>query len=146
MPAVDLQIDLPALRRRRPDRPGLRRGFVGVLGAAIVAAGILVAISGGGQAGADARITTADIPSFQGAIAARMHAQHLSYKSIVCLRSGREFNGVAVVRCNVDFGDPHVVAYCSVLRGGRLVTSQDDAAIPCGHDDAGYSATIVQYG
>jgi hypothetical protein len=53
---------------------------------------------------------------------------------------------VRVVRCNVDFGEPHIVAYCSVLRGGRLLTSEDDPAIPCGHDNAGYSAKLVQYG
>jgi hypothetical protein len=84
---------------------------------------------------------------FRRAISARLHGQHLDYQWIACVPSGRRFDGVGVVRCNVDFGmDPHVVAYCSVLRDGRLLTSEQDPAIPCGHDDAGYSATIVRYG
>ena len=28
------------------------------------------------------------------------------------------------------------------MRGDRLVTQYDDAAIPCGHDDAGWSAPV----
>jgi hypothetical protein len=48
------------------------------------------------------------------------------------------------VRCNVDFGDPHIEAYCSVLVNGRLVTDHDDASIPCRHDDAGPAPSIVQ--
>ena len=35
-----------------------------------------------------------------------------------------------------------IQAYCSVFRGGRLVTSADDPAIPCRPDEAGYSQTI----
>jgi hypothetical protein len=41
------------------------------------------------------------------------------------------------VRCNVNFGAPHIEVYCSILEGGRLVTNHEDRAIPCGHDDAG---------
>jgi hypothetical protein len=51
-----------------------------------------------------------------------------------------------VVRCNVNYGDPHVVAYCSVLRDGRLVTSAEDKSIPCTHDDVGWSAPIQVFG
>ena len=83
---------------------------------------------------------------FRTAVIARMHAEHLDYRWVVCVPSGNRFDGVRVVRCNVDFGEPHIVAYCSVLRGGRLLTSEDDPAIPCGHDNAGYSAPVVQYG
>jgi hypothetical protein len=63
----------------------------------------------------------------------------------VCVPSGAHFEGVRVVRCNVDFGDPHIQAYCTVFRGGRLVTSADDPAIPCRPDEAGYSQTIETY-
>ena len=38
------------------------------------------------------------------------------------------------------------MAYCSVLRGGHLLTSEEDSAIPCGHDNAGYSDPVVTYG
>jgi hypothetical protein len=32
----------------------------------------------------------------------------------------------------VNFGDPHIVQYCAVVRGGRLVTDHEDASIRCG--------------
>jgi hypothetical protein len=82
---------------------------------------------------------------FRAAVIARMRAEHLNYRWVACVPSGNRFHGVPVVRCNVDFGEPHVVAYCSVLRDGRLETSEDAPAIPCGHDNAGYSATITEY-
>jgi len=36
-----------------------------------------------------------------------------------------------------------VQAYCTVFRGGRLVTNLDDPAIPCRPDNAGFT-TIIQ--
>ena len=74
----------------------------------------------------------------------RLRAAQLAFSWVACVNTGRRYHGVAVVRCNVDFGDPHIEAYCSVLRAGRLVTDHDDSAIPCRHDDAGPAATIVQ--
>ena len=76
---------------------------------------------------------------------AKLHAGYVHYQWVACLRSGARFHGVPVTRCNVEFGDPHVQAYCSVFRGGRLVTSEEDPAIPCRHDDAGFSI-ITQTG
>jgi hypothetical protein len=73
----------------------------------------------------------------------RLHAKHLTFHWVACLRTGRAYRGAAVVRCNVNFGDPHIEAYCSLLRNGRLVTNHEDPAIPCRHDDAGPEATIV---
>jgi hypothetical protein len=73
---------------------------------------------------------------------AKLDAQKAHFFWVVCAPSGARFEGVRVVRCNVDFGDPHIQAYCSVFRGGRLVTSADDPAIPCRPDEAGYSQTI----
>jgi hypothetical protein len=116
--------------------------------APLAVVGALLAIDpGGGGAGSAAtvRVTTAGLATFKHAIVARLRAEHLSYRWVACVSSGRGFEGARVVRCNVDFGEPHIVAYCSVLRGGRLLTSEDDPAIPCGHDEAGYAATIVQY-
>jgi hypothetical protein len=84
---------------------------------------------------------------FRTALISRLHAQQLNYHWVVCVRTPHRFKGVRVVRCNVDFGiDPHVEAYCSVLRGGRLLTSEQDPAIPCGHDNAGFSDPVVTYG
>jgi hypothetical protein len=90
-------------------------------------------------------VTTASLATFQRALVARLRSQQGYFHSVVCVASGFHFDGVRVVRCNVDFGDPHNQAYCSVFRGGRLLTSEDDPAIPCRHDNAGYSATIVTY-
>jgi hypothetical protein len=66
-----------------------------------------------------------------------LRSQHLSVQDVICIRNGRAYRGHPIIRCNVNFGDPHVVAYCSVILAGRLVTSQQDPAIPCGPDLAG---------
>jgi hypothetical protein len=75
----------------------------------------------------------------------RIRSEHLDYRWVDCVPTPHRFSGVRVVRCNVDFGEPHIVAYCSVLQRGRLLTSEDDPAIPCGHDNAGYAAPVVTY-
>jgi hypothetical protein len=75
-------------------------------------------------------------------LAVRLHERLLRPHWIACVPSGRRFHGAAVIRCNVNFGDPHIQAYCSLLRGGRLVTQYDNPGIPCGHDDAGWSAPV----
>jgi hypothetical protein len=66
-----------------------------------------------------------------------LRSQHLSVQDVVCIRNGRAYRGHPIIRCNVNFGDPHVVAYCSVILAGRLVTNQQDPGIPCGPDRAG---------
>ena len=71
---------------------------------------------------------------------ARLRAQFLAFKWVACIRTGRQFKGVSVVRCNVNFGEPHIEVYCSVLQKGRLETNHELPAIPCGRDDAGYTA------
>jgi hypothetical protein len=78
-------------------------------------------------------------------LAARLHSKLLSPHWIVCVPSGSRYQGAAVIRCNVNFGDPHIQAYCSVLRGNRLVTNYDDSSIPCGHDDAGWRAPVQTF-
>ena len=118
--------------------------------AAVALIVILLATGSGGASSAAAaargRVTTASLQTFQRALVARLHSQQAYFHWVVCVASGAHFEGVRVVRCNVNFGDPHIQAYCSVFRGGRLLTSAEDPAIPCGHDNAGYSATIVTYG
>jgi hypothetical protein len=104
-----------------------------------------VAASGGGS-GSDGTITTASLGTFRNDLTGHLRAHQLNYRWVVCVRTPHRFRGVPVVRCNVDFGiDPHVEAYCSVLRGGRLLTSEQDPAIPCGHDNAGFSDPVVTY-
>jgi len=72
-----------------------------------------------------------------------LDGKQLSYRWVACLHSGRSFEGVAIVRCNVNFGDPHIEAYCIVLRDGKLYSDHDDPAIPCQRDNRAPPATIV---
>ena len=73
----------------------------------------------------------------------RLRAAQLAFRWVACVNTGRTYHAVDVVRCNVDFGDPHIEAYCAVLDDGRLVTNHEDAAIPCPRDAAGWSASIA---
>jgi hypothetical protein len=66
-----------------------------------------------------------------------LRSEHLSVQNVACIRNGRAYHGHPVIRCNVNFGDPHVVAYCSVILAGRLVTSHQDPSIPCQPDLVG---------
>jgi hypothetical protein len=91
------------------------------------------------------RVSTASLATFHRAVVARLDAQHATYHWVACVRSGKRFAGVPIVRCNVNFGDPHIQAYCSVFRGGRLVTSVEDPAIPCRPDGAGFTTVIKTF-
>ena len=118
--------------------------------AAVVAAGCGTASGGGPSANSQSisthSISTESTAAFRKAVVDHLRAHHLDYRWVVCVRTAHRFAGVPIVRCNVDFGDPHITAYCSVLRGGYLLTSEEDSAIPCGHDNAGYSDPVVTYG
>ena len=77
-------------------------------------------------------------------LVARLKRENLTFRWVACVRNGRRYHGLSIVRCNVNFGmEPHVDVYCTVLDTGRLVTDHENSAIPCGHDDAGFSAPIV---
>lgn len=143
--------------RSRPLAAVPLRARLWLAGAALAAVALIVVLfstsSGKGnpvpaaRAAAPAgRVTTASLATFHRALVTRLKAQHAGFRWVACVRSGKSFAGVPIVRCNVNFGDPHIQAYCSVFRGGRLLTSQEDPAIPCGHDDAGYSITMETYG
>ena len=72
-----------------------------------------------------------------------LDGKHLTYRWVACLHTGRSFKGAAIVRCNVNFGDPHIEAYCIVLRYGRLYSDHQNRAIPCQRDNRAPPATIV---
>jgi hypothetical protein len=72
-----------------------------------------------------------------------LDSKHLDWRWVACLETGRSFAGAPIVRCNVNFGDPHVEAYCIVLRWGELYTDHQDPAIPCHRDNRAPPATIV---
>jgi hypothetical protein len=107
---------------------------------AALAATVLVAAACGSQT-ASPQPTSATPAQAKSLLTARLHAKQLSFRWVACIRNGRSYRAARIVRCNVNFGDPHIEAYCSVLVGGRLVTDHENAAIPCRHDDAGWAGS-----
>jgi hypothetical protein len=101
------------------------------------------ALALGSLAVAAAAVEKPDVPAIRSALKTRLHAQHLRVRHVFCIVNGRAYRQHPIVRCNVDFGEPHITAYCSVLIGGRLVTQFDVEAIPCHRDNAGAKDIIV---
>src|SRR5690349_13640696 len=132
------------MRPRFPSSRAARRGAASVI-AICTAAGVVGCgtAAGDGSSASSRSISTESTAAFRKAVVEHLRANHLDYRWVVCVRTPHRFAGVPVVRCNVDFGEPHIMAYCSVLRGGHLLTSEEDSAIPCGHDNAGYSDPVV---
>jgi hypothetical protein len=120
------------------------RVWLGLLGAALLAAaaGVLTyaASAGPGRPAPGVALVAGirdPVRDAQRTLSRQLRAEHLSFLYVVCLKNGRAYHGRRIIRCNVNFGDPHVVAYCSVIVAGRLVTSQQDQSIPCRRDLAG---------
>ncbi len=108
-----------------------------------IAVAALAFLAGCGGSSSSVGFAEATPPVAKRLLRARLRAEYLTFHWIACVRTGRAYRGAPVVRCNVNFGDPHIEAYCSVLKIGRLLTDHEDHAIPCRHDDAGPAATIV---
>jgi hypothetical protein len=92
---------------------------------------------------AAAAIEQPNVPKIRSALKSRLQQQHLRVRHVFCIVNGRAYKQHAIVRCNVDFGEPHITAYCSVLIGGKLLTQFDVKAIPCHRDNAGDTNIIV---
>jgi hypothetical protein len=103
----------------------------------------LAFVAFGGLAVASAAIGKPNVSAIRSKLRVRLADQHLRVRHVVCIVNGRVFRQHAIVRCNVDFGEPHITAYCSVLIGGRLLTQFDVKAIPCHRDSAGDKDIIV---
>ena len=110
--------------------------------AAIPALLFLVGCGGSGSSASSA-YSTATVPQAKRLMTRYLDSKHLDWRWVACLRTGRSFRGAAIVRCNVNFGDPHIEAYCVVLRGGKLYTDHRDPKIPCQRDNRAPPATIV---
>ena len=111
-----------------------------LLAAAALAALLLLAGCGGGST----KLEAAPPAVARRLMTARLNAKHLDYRWVACVRVGRTYTDVPITRCNVNFGiDPHIEGYCLLLKGGKLVTNHEDAAIPCKHDDAGWDRTTI---
>ena len=93
--------------------------------AALLGAAVVLLAGCGGSAEAD----PTDVRS---ALEARLVGKKLSFKWVYCLRTRRSFEGRAIFRCNVNFGEPHIVIYCAVLDDGELLTNRERPAIRCG--------------
>ena len=112
----------------------MRRGLAA--GAPVLVALIALAGCGGGGAGAGGTSPAAAAT----ALRARLAARDLSPRWVRCADSGRRAGGDPVYRCTVNYGDPHILAYCAVLRGGRLATQVEDPALRCGRVRGGPGA------
>ncbi len=66
----------------------------------------------------------------------RLLARKLSYRWVVCVRTKRSFAGNPIFRCNVNFGEPHIVRYCATLEDGQFVTNREQPEMRCGRDAA----------
>lgn len=108
---------------------------------AVLAAVLLAAGCGGNSP----KLESASPAVAKTLMTARLKAKQLDYGWVACVRVDRKYTDVPITRCNVNFGiDPHVEAYCVLLKGGKLVTNHEDPAIPCGHDDAGWDQTTIE--
>ena len=121
--------------------PRRRKALIGaaVLAAAAITATVLATRSSDGAS----TVRTTSPATVRGALIKRLEASHLTYRWVACVRTGRVFRRQAVVRCNVNFGDPHIEAYCSIIDGGRLVTDHETPSFACPADLRGWATTIV---
>jgi len=118
----------------------MRRAWLVLLGAALLAAAVagVFALTSRSQPGVALVPGISDpVQAADRTLSQELRAQNLSVQNVACIKNGRAYHGHPVIRCNVNFGDPHVVAYCSVIMAGRLVTSHQDPSIPCGPDLSG---------
>lgn len=66
------------------------------------------------------------------ALEARLLEKNLSFRWVVCVRTKRSFAGSTIFRCNVNFGEPHIVRYCATLEAERFVTNHERPGMRCG--------------
>jgi hypothetical protein len=121
--------------------PRRRKALIGatVLAAAAIAATVLAPSLL--RVASTARTTSPAV--VRAALITRLKASHLTYRWVVCVRTGRVFRRQAVVRCNVNFGDPHIEAYCSIVDRGRLVTNHETPSFACPADLRGWATTVI---
>jgi hypothetical protein len=109
----------------------------------MLALAVLVLAAGCGG-GSSAGLTSASPNVAKELMTTRLKAKHLDYRWVACVRVPRTYTNVPITRCNVNFGiDPHIEAYCLVLKNGKLLTNHEQPAIPCGHDGAGWGRTTI---
>jgi hypothetical protein len=80
--------------------------------------------------------TGAEAADIRAALEARLLEMKLSYHWVVCARTKRSFNRSSIFRCNVNFGEPHIVRYCATLEAGQFVTNREQPKMRCGRHTA----------
>ena len=75
---------------------------------------------------------SAEAAEVRAALEARLLGKKLSYRWVVCVRTKRSFAGSRIFRCNVNFGEPHIVRYCAALEAGQFVTNREQPRMRCG--------------
>ena len=65
------------------------------------------------------------------ALRQRLDRAYLSFRWVFCVTMDRLYAGRPLWRCNVDFGDPHIVQYCVILAGHTLVTDRENHRLDC---------------
>jgi hypothetical protein len=112
------------------------------LSALLLAAGVAAYLDQVGPASSPAGValvagTRNPAQAAERTLSLELRSEHLSFHAVTCIENGRIYRRHPIIRCNVDFGDPHVVAYCSVILARRLVTNYQNPSIPCAPDTAG---------
>lgn len=79
------------------------------------------------------------------ALRERLEGLKLSVRSINCVDSGLEYAGEPVSRCQVNFGDPHLVPYCAALLDGDITTDREAPDMRCypPEDEQRYRDAVV---
>ena len=109
--------------------------------AALAAVAAVLAGCGGGGTAAVAPVSPQAAKQL---LVKRLRAKHLDYTWLACVALPRTYRDVPITRCNVGFGiDPHVEAYCVVMRDGKMVSNHEDPSIPCRHDDVGIADSTI---
>lgn len=113
--------------------------------AALLVVGFAVLVAGcGGSGSGTPKLQSAPPALAKRLLTEQLRAKQLDYTWVACVKVGRSYQHVPITRCNVDFGiDPHVEAYCVLLKNGKLATNHEDPAIPCKHDNAGWNRTTI---
>jgi hypothetical protein len=99
------------------------------LGAIALALGLLVL---SGCRSSEPHSTPATAREVGSALGSRLLDRKLSFHWVVCVRTKRSFAGSAIFRCNVNFGDPHIIRYCATLEDGQLATNREEPEMRCG--------------
>lgn len=98
--------------------------------ALLLALALLLLLAACGSSNAtSARAEAAEVRS---ELEARLLGKKLSYRWVVCVRTRRSFAGSAIFRCNVNFGEPHIVRYCATLKAGQFATNREQPGMRCG--------------